>query len=138
MNADTYSRFVMWLLSFSVEIACEKLAKERMLFLVVFWKDVFFASSNVAIIIVVQWGIMNRCSCWSRWGSTWVHMPQLPEVRTELIHFIRNVAPWIMFAALIVHSLFCAIVMWRYWDAIRVFTQRDDGLSNKSWRVRGS
>jgi hypothetical protein len=127
---------MVWLLSFAVEFACEKMLKQRMLFWVVFWKDVAGAVTNIVIIIMVQWGIMNRCSCWSGWGSTWVHLPQLPAVKVELMYFIKHVAPWIVSAALVLHLVFCAAVMWKYRDAIRVFIQRDDGLSNRRWGTR--
>lgn len=59
----------------------------------------------------------------------------MPEVKAELMFFIRHIAPWIVFAALMFHFLFCAAVMWKYWDAIRVFIQRDDGLSNRIWKA---
>jgi hypothetical protein len=59
----------------------------------------------------------------------------LPAVKKDLMFFIRHIAPWIVFAALTFHLLFCAVVMWKYWDAIRVFIQRDDGLSNRPWKV---
>jgi hypothetical protein len=116
-----------------VENACECMIKQSVLFWVIFWKDLVCALSNIAIIIVVQWGVMNRCACWSKWGSTWVRLPQLPEVKGELMHFIRHVAPWIVFAALMVHFVLCVAVVWWYLDAIRVFIQRDDGMSNLSW-----
>jgi len=121
------------MLSFVAGIACEKMLKQRVLFWAVFGKDVVCALSTIAIIVVVQWGIMNRCSCWSGWGSTWVHLPQLPEVSAELMHFIKDIAPGIVFAALMFHFLFCVAIVWRYLDAIRVFIQRDDGVSNLAW-----
>lgn len=129
----THRRFSIWLLSFIAETACEKMFKQRVLFWIVFGKDLLCALATIAIIIVVQWGIMNRCSCWSGWGSTWVHLPQLPEVKAELMHFIKDVAPGIVFAALMAHFVFCVAIVWWYLGAIRVFIQRDDGESNLAW-----
>jgi hypothetical protein len=100
----------------------------------VFSKDVFFALSNIAIVLITQWGILNRCSCWSMWGMTGLHLPQLPGVKPELMYFIRHEAPWIVFTAVIFQLAFCGVVAWHYWDAVRVFIQRDDGASNASWR----
>lgn len=131
--ADMNRRFGIWLLSFLVECACERLLREKAVFWFVFWKDMFCALSNIAIIMLIQWGIMNSCSCWSGWGSTWVHLPQIPEVKSELMYFIRHVAPWIVFAALMLHFLLCVAVIWWYLDAVRVFIQRDDGESNLGW-----
>jgi hypothetical protein len=117
-----------------MQALCERRLQNGVLFQVLFWKDLFCALSNIAIIIVVQWGIMNRCSCWAGMGSTWVHLPQLREVKTELMYLIRHVAPFIVFAALVFHFGFCAAVVWKYRDAFRVFIQRDDGASNLKWQ----
>jgi hypothetical protein len=136
VNADTLFRFIIWLISFLVENACEKMFEQQVLFWVVFSKDMVCACSTIAIIVVVQWGIMNSCACWSGWGATWVHLPQLPEVKVELMFFIRHVAPWIVAAALAFHLFFCAAVVWKYRDAVRVLVQRDDGLSNLDWKMQ--
>lgn len=68
------------------------------------------------------------------WGLAGVHLPELEEVKPELMKFVRKKAPWIVFMAILCQLLFCAAVAWRYWDAVRVFVQRDDGTSNFSWR----
>ena len=94
----------------------------------------FFGLSNIAIVMVTQWGIMNRCSCWDMWGLTGLHLPQIPEEIPGLMHFIRYEAPWIVFTAILVQLLFGAAVCWWYWDAVKVYIQRDDGASNASWR----
>ncbi|KAF1849773.1 uncharacterized protein K460DRAFT_360626 [Cucurbitaria berberidis CBS 394.84] len=125
----------IWLLSSVIEIICERYLNRR-LFWVIFWKDTLCALSNIAIIIVVQWGIMNRCSCWSGWGSTGLHLPQMPDVKPELMFFIRHIAPWIVLGAVVFHLVFCAVVIWKYWDAVRVYIQRDDGVSNLGWENR--
>jgi hypothetical protein len=57
----------------------------------------------------------------------------MPGVKQELMHFIKDVAPWIVFAALMVQLLFFIAVLWGYWDAVRVFIQRDDDESNMTW-----
>lgn len=125
-----------WVLSFFSEVVFKKLLGRRVIFWAVFWKDMVFTLATIAIIIVVQWGILNRSACWSRWGSTWVHLPQIAEVKTDLMFFIQNTAPWIVSAALMFHLMFCVVVGWKYWDAIRIFIQRDDGLSNATWSAR--
>lgn len=121
------------MLNFFLDIVCEKLLSRRALFWTVFWKDMAFTLITIAIIIVVQWGILNRSACWSRWGSTWVHLPQIPDVKSDLMFFIRNTAPGVVIAALVFHLTFCVVVVWKYWDAIRVFIQKDDGTSNMDW-----
>jgi len=122
----------MWLLSFLMGIVCER-RLGKVLFRFVIGKDTFFALSTIVTIVVVQWGIMNSPACWSAWGSTGLHLPQMPGVKQDLMHFIKDVAPWIVFAALMVQVLLCIAVLCRYWDAVRVFIQRDDGESNMTW-----
>ncbi|KAF1839178.1 hypothetical protein BDW02DRAFT_615545 [Decorospora gaudefroyi] len=128
--------FAIWLLSFAVETVCE-IYLGRRLFWTIFWKDALSALSIVAIILLIQWGIMNRCSCWSRWGSTGLHLPQMTGLKGNLMHFIRHVAPWIVLAAIVLHLRLCVAVVWKYWDAFRVFIQRDDGASNLGWERSG-
>jgi hypothetical protein len=106
----------------------------RGLFWAVFGKDVFFALSNIGIIGVTQWGILNRCVCWTTWGWTGLTLPQLPNVKPELMNYIRNVAPWVVVGAVLFQFVFCVVVAWKYWDAVRVFIQRDDGVSNLQLR----
>lgn len=106
------------------------------IFWTVFWKDVFFAVANIGVVFITQWGIMNRCSCWSMWGLTGLHLPQLPGVKLELRKLIRQQAPWIVFMAIMLQLIFCAAVAWKYWDAVRVFLQRDDEISNLGWERR--
>lgn len=127
---------MLWVVSFCLDIVLERLLRRRVISWTVFWKDMIFSLITIAIIILVQWGILNRSVCWSQWGSTWVHLPQIPEVKTDLMYFIRYTAPWIVSAALVFHLTFCVVVAWRYWDAIRIFIQRDDGMPNVVWRKR--
>ncbi|KAF2677268.1 hypothetical protein K458DRAFT_163206 [Lentithecium fluviatile CBS 122367] len=121
---------VVWLLSFAIECLLERWLQKKKLFWAVFWKDVLLALTNISIIIITQCGILQRCSCWTAWGLTWLHLPQLPNVKPELMHYIRHIAPAITFTAILFQFVFCAAIVWRYWDAVRVFIQRDDGISN--------
>lgn len=125
----------MWLLSFATEIVLERWLRKR-LFTAVFCKDVFITLSNIAMMLVIQCGILNRCSCWSMWGLTGVALPQLPDIKPELMYYIRHKAPCIVSMAILFQLLFCGAVAWKYWDAVRVFVQRDDGVSNMSWEKR--
>ena len=133
--ADTYFRFGLWLLSFVIGSLLERWLRKGV-FWVIFWKDMFFTVANIGIILITQWGIMNRCSCWSMWGLTGLNLPQSPAVKKELMELIREKAPWIVSMAILFQLLFCAAVGWKYWDAFRVFVQRDDGVSNLSWETR--
>jgi hypothetical protein len=129
----TFSSLAVWLLSFAVECLLERWL-QKWLFRAVFGKDIVFALTNIGIIGITQWGILSRCSCWTTWGTTGLHLPQIPSVKAELMNYIRNIAPWILVAAIVFQFVFCVMVAWKYWDAVRVFIQRDDGVSNTQWR----
>ena len=96
----------------------------------------FFAIANIGIVFITQWGILHRCSCWSMWGFTGLNLPQSPEVKKELMDIIRKKAPLIVCLSILFQLLFCAAVGWKFWDAFRVFVQRDDGASNLSVGTR--
>jgi hypothetical protein len=42
----------------------------------------------------------------------------MSEVKKELMHFIKQDAPWVVFTAVVCHALFCIAVVWKYWDAV--------------------
>lgn len=126
---------MIWLISFLLESIFE-LSLSKGLFWAVFYKDLMAALINIGIVLVTQWGIMNSCACWSRWGTRGLHLPQMPEVMPELMNYTRQVAPWITLMAVLFQLLFCAAVSWTYWDAVRVYVQRDDGKSNREWKKR--
>ncbi|KAL5438409.1 hypothetical protein PMIN05_005771 [Paraphaeosphaeria minitans] len=125
----------VWLFSFLLECGFE-LWLPKGLFSAVYCKDMVAALTNVGMIVITQWGIMNSCACWSMWGMRGLHLPQMLDVKRELMHYTRHVAPWITFMAILFQFLFCAVIIWRYWDAIRVYIQRDDMMSNREWKKR--
>ncbi|KAF2184313.1 hypothetical protein K469DRAFT_688793 [Zopfia rhizophila CBS 207.26] len=106
------------------------------LFWIVFMKDTFFPLSNIALLIVYQWGSMNRCSCWDMWGLAGLVLPEMPEIKATLMSLIKLEFPWVILGAILFQLAFCAVVAWKYWDAVRVFVQRDDGASKLDiWRI---
>lgn len=119
----------MWLLSFGFELVLERLLPNS-LFTWVFYKDLFFGVANIIVVLVIQVGVMNSCACWSKWGQTGLHLPQMQEVKPELMHMARVVAPWFTASAVVLHLVLCVGVLVVYQDAVRVYIQRDDGLSN--------
>ncbi|KAK7190822.1 hypothetical protein PSPO01_02985 [Paraphaeosphaeria sporulosa] len=138
MNCRHIPQTVMltiWLVSFLLECGFE-LWLPQGLFWAVYCKDMIAALMNVGTIVITQWGIMNSCACWSMWGMRGLHLPQMLDVKHELMHYTRHVAPWITFMAILFQFLFCAAIIWRYWDAVRVYIQRDDMMSNRGWKKR--
>jgi hypothetical protein len=92
------------------------------------------AITNIGLVIITQWGIMNSCACWSMWGMRGLHLPQMSDTKPELMYYTQHVAPWITFMAILFQFVFCAAIIWTNWDAVRVYIQRDDGMSNREWK----
>ncbi|KAF2635829.1 hypothetical protein P280DRAFT_510845 [Massarina eburnea CBS 473.64] len=53
--------FLIWLMSFTLECLFDQKLKGKLLFWSVFTKDLLAALSNIAIVVITQWGVMNRC-----------------------------------------------------------------------------
>lgn len=128
-------RLLVWLLSFLVE-CCFELWLSKGLFWAVFYKDLVATLTNIGVILITQWGIMNSCACWSMWGMRGLHLPQMSNVTPDLMYYTQQVAPWITFMAILFQLVFCGAVSWVYRDAVRVYIQRDDGMSNREWKKR--
>ncbi|KAF1973167.1 hypothetical protein BU23DRAFT_640840 [Bimuria novae-zelandiae CBS 107.79] len=128
---------LVWLLSFLLECNFE-LWLQNGLFWTVYCKDLIAALINIGLVVITQWGIMNSCACWSMWGMRGLHLPQMSDVMPELMYYTQHVCPWITFMAILFQLIFCATVSWTYWDTVRVYIQRDDGMSNRGWQRKMS
>ncbi|ORX95507.1 hypothetical protein BCR34DRAFT_607932 [Clohesyomyces aquaticus] len=127
--------FSCWAVSFAGEFFLERfITKDDRLFTAVVCKDVSCALINISIILITQWGIFYRCACWTDLGRKGLALPQIPEIKRELMDMIRDTFPWVVGGAITFHILFCLLVAVCYRDALRVFLQRDDGMSNFWWR----
>lgn len=103
-------------------------------FRLTFIKDVLMTAVTFGIVIVVQVGIFNRCECYTRWGRTGLALPETPAIqeildRRLLGAYLGYAVSGIVFQVIVVPVL----IHCKYGDAIRVFTQRDDGRSNIEW-----
>lgn len=117
------------MISFIIECLLERLLHKG-LFWAVFMKDVFFGFGNIAIVLSIQCGLLYRCSCATRWDTLPFYPPQWPGVSDNLMKFIRREAPAITVAAITIQLVLCAAILWTFFDAVRVYIQRDDGASN--------
>lgn len=103
-------------------------------FWLTFVKDFLLTAVTMGIVIFVQVGLFNRCECYTKWGQTGLALPQTPAVKDILNRrllgaYLGPAVGAIVFQLIVVPFL----IHHEYGNAIRVFTQRDDGLSNMEW-----
>ena len=87
-------------MSFLVECFLERGLRQG-IFQAVLVKDIFFAFSNLGFILVTQWGIFNRCSCWDMHGMRGLALPQVPEITDRLMKLVEVTFPLIVFGAMV-------------------------------------
>ena len=101
---------------------------------VMFVKEMVMALAAVTSIMVIQFGIFNRCDCYTLWGRAPLGLPQIPEVAADLMDRIALEWPLVVFLWVLVEVVMCLVIwLWWYNDAFRVYTQKDDGTSNLDW-----
>lgn len=101
---------------------------------IVFIKDVIMAMAALTLIMVVQFGIFNRCDCYTLWGRAPLALPQIEAVTADLMDRIALEWPLVTFSWILAEVGMClAIWGWYYREAFRVYTQKDDGTSNLDW-----
>ena len=97
----------------------------------IFHKDVLLGLCNIAVVIAIQVGIMNQCSCYSIEGRTGLAFPEISTIAGTLTYNIYIGYPAIAFLCIGFELLvFPGIVCYQYKEAFSVFMQRDNGESN--------
>ncbi|KAK3311854.1 hypothetical protein B0H66DRAFT_102708 [Apodospora peruviana] len=95
-----------------------------------FVKDTIMVLAAVTLVMVTQFGIFNRCDCYTLWGRAPLALPQIFEVKVALMDRIRLEWPLVTFGWIAAELVLCVLVWWWYRDAFGVYTQMDDGTSN--------
>ena len=124
-----------WILSASFDtIITYKDEHQALWFYGTLVKDILIAIVTVVWIIFVHVGYLNRCDCYTGWGRFSLALPEMPQVADKLSHRINTIYPGIAFASITVELIVIpSIISFCYFDALRVFIQRDDGVSNVEW-----
>ena len=108
-------------------ITCQTLENRSRLFWCTFVKDLLATSTTIGCVIATQLGIMNRCSCYTRWGTTGLKLPEMPDVAAVLSERLGREYPLVTFAAIVIELVIVPLSVWLWYeDAMRVFVQRDD------------
>ena len=104
-----------------------EIRSRTMLFSATFIKDVVFALATLLGVIVVQIGVLNRCSCYTNWGLQGLALPQMHEVDQALQKRINLHYPLITTAGLGFQLVIVSGYIWKKYPlALQVYTQRDD------------
>ena len=135
-----------WLLSFLLNRLLNRLLplnrNNDLLFSLTLIKDILATLTCIADVILIQIGFLNRCACYTQWGRTGLALPQRPDIDAILRERIHTWYLGITIVGIAVQLVLVpAYVLWRYWDGVRVFVQKDDGRSNLptwAWRVISS
>ena len=116
-----------------------RLTKRRtILWRTMYMKDLLTTIGTIIWIVCTIVGVLNRCSCWTLWGTTGLTLPQRPDVDVLLRRRLKREYPAIIFTGLGIELLVFPLwmLLW-YRDALKVFVQRDDGESNFKWLWEG-
>ncbi|MCJ1278237.1 hypothetical protein MMC21_006052 [Puttea exsequens] len=108
-----------------------RVERKTLLFWTTFTKDLAFTLATLMGVVLTQWGVMNRCACYTNWGRKGLALPQMPDVDKILYERI-NLHYWLIAALGLAFQLLVVLgcVWWRCPLAFRVYIQRDDAQSN--------
>lgn len=108
--------------------------KQKVLFGWTVTKDAVVSIATLAGVIATQFGVFNRCSCYTMWGLHGVALPGMPIVYENLRHRLSTWYPALAFTCIGIELLVVpALIYQQYPDAFRVYLQRDDGVPNLEW-----
>lgn len=103
-------------------------------FWLTFVKDILMTAATMGIVIFTQVGVFNRCECYTKWGQTGLALPQTPAIRNILNRRLLGAYLGIAVGGIVFQLIVIpCFIYYEYGNAIQVFTQRDDGLSNLEW-----
>ena len=107
--------------------------KRTRLFMVMYIKDVAVTLVTIMYTLFTIVGCLNKCSCWMS-DTTGLVLPQQPDVNDTLRRRLNVDYPAYIFSGIAIELLVVPFCVWlKYYDALRVFVQRDDGQSNCEW-----
>ena len=120
----------VWLLNAALDyIPWKERSKGQFWFM--FAKDLLSTLITTGAIIVSQIGILNRCSCYTMQGTVGLALPEVSAISQTLFYDIKALYPAIAFLGIGLQLIvFPAIIAQQYHMAMRIFLQRDDGISN--------
>jgi hypothetical protein len=132
------SILIIWLVSREMDILFQRIfpliGDRSRLFWYTYIKDFIATTATMGGIIATQVGLFNRCACYTQWGNTGLALPEMPDVAAVLSHRLATAYPAITFLAIGLELIIVPVAIWFWYaDAVRVFSQRDDGESNASW-----
>lgn len=87
----------------------------------------------MGIVVYTQVGVFNRCECYTKRGQTGLAVPETPAIKEVLNRRLLRGYLGLALSGIVFQPVVVPFLVHRvYGNAIRVFTQRDDGLSTWS------
>ena len=124
--------WIVWQLSFLAGLYTNTLSHgPRFWWTVV--KDCVSMIVVVCDILITQWGILNRCSCYTKPFSSAIVLPITKGVPEVLERRINGEFLAVALVGLTVQLAICVTISWWYADALHVYFQRDDGTGHFDW-----
>lgn len=136
--------FGFWLLSAEADKVIKrwlpiKPENQGKVILITYLKDMVSIMGTLGLMFLSVFGLLNKCFCWT-WANGYripLVLPQRHDIDTILQHRLKFEYPAFVFTGLAIECLVVpAWICFRYYDALRVFVQRDDGMLNwESWHT---
>ncbi|CZT13060.1 uncharacterized protein RCO7_04247 [Rhynchosporium graminicola] len=126
--------YLAWVVSAALNFVPFRSTQHTMRANFILGKDIVATLATVTGIIVTQVGVFNRCSCYTRWGRVGLALPEWSPVSHVLFGRIGTAYPAIAFTCIGIMLFLIPLLIARHYElAVRVFLQRDDGVSNLDW-----
>jgi hypothetical protein len=132
-NAGQASLFGVWILSFALDYLLATFMTRLgyggrnggWWYEITFVKEFVMGSSALVVILVTQFGIFNRCDCFTLWGKVPLALPEIPEVKAVLMNKIAFEWPAVTFGWIGIEMMLCGVLWYVYKDAFEVYNQGD-------------
>lgn len=106
---------------------------------ITYLKDMVSIMGTLGLMFFIVFGFLNKCFCWTwaNWSRIPLVLPQREDINTTLQDSLKAKYPAFVFTGLAIECFVVpAWICFRYYDALRVFVQRDDGMLNwESWHT---
>jgi hypothetical protein len=111
----------------------EKFVDVEKLFIITFLKDFLCFCATMAMVLATQFGIYHKCDCYTNSGNVGLALPEQDATANTLRQGLEvgGIYTVIVTLGLVLQVAIVPLLLWwRYYDAFRVFLQKDDGTSN--------
>ena len=111
-----------------------KAEERKKIMVITYLKDVGAVAATLGFVFATVVGVLNKCHCWTNFGRVSLVFPQRRDIDELLQHRLAVDYPAYIFSGIAVELFVIPGWIWYcYGDAMSVFIQRDDNISNSAW-----